>query len=144
MQKSCTSQLLAQAPPRKEAAQPSPIWVELSGCYSASAEGVTVSYEKRSRGAPICALARKLIAAGHDPAAKLLIYRRGTLCFLPSPLGRWASLTVAEGDNSPHSARFVKFSPPRNSGPTAITSRRFSGHFASPRGGETREGRRAL
>ncbi len=36
------------------------IEVTLTGSGVATAEGITVDYEKRARGAPICDLARKL------------------------------------------------------------------------------------
>lgn len=46
-----------------------PLHVQLHGAYSASAAGLTVDYGTRRRGSPICALARKLIEAGHDRRA---------------------------------------------------------------------------
>lgn len=84
----------------------------LSGCYTASAAGVTVDYEGRCRGSPICTLARKLVEAGHDPATILHVYRGDTLCFEPRPLGLWAGQTIEEGDNSHRPARFAKYRPP--------------------------------
>ncbi len=85
--------------------RPPVIRIELTGNYTASADGVEVNYEKRSRGAPICALARKLVEAGHDPDTEVHVYRNGTLCFQPAPLWHWAVIRVEESDNSDQSAR---------------------------------------
>ena len=85
------------------------IEVTLTGSWTASAAGITVDYESRSRGAPICDLARKLVAAGHDPERVLSITRNGTLCFEPIPLGIWAGMTVSEPDNAPHEAQVKKW-----------------------------------
>ncbi len=87
------------------------IEVTLTGSGVASAEGITVDYEKRARGAPICDLARKLVDAGHDPKRLLSITRNGTLCFEPATLGRWAGLTISESDNNDRPVRFRKWEP---------------------------------
>lgn len=79
------------------------IRAELNGVNTAVAAGISVS----QRRAPICQLARKLLDAGHPSAAELHIYRDGTLCFQPMPLGRWAGLTVRE--NTDHPPRFTRF-----------------------------------
>ena len=91
---------------------PAPIRAELFGSYTATAAGITVDYEERRRGSPVCALARRLSEAEHDPASELHVYRGSVLCFLPRPLGLWAGLVVEEGDNSPKSGRFAKYRPP--------------------------------
>ena len=87
------------------------IEVTLTGSGVATAEGITVDYEKRARGAPICDLARKLVDAGHDPMRLLSITRNGTLCFKPMTLATWAGLTISEGDNNARSVRFRKWVP---------------------------------
>lgn len=87
------------------------IEVTLNGSGVASAEGITVDYEKRARGAPICDLARKLVEAGHDPKRLLSITRNGTLCFKPLTLATWAELTISEGDNDTRPVRFRKWAP---------------------------------
>jgi hypothetical protein len=87
------------------------IEVTLTGSGVATAEGITVDYEKRARGAPICDLARKLVDAGYDPVRLLSITRNGTLCFKPMTLAMWAKLTITEGDNSDHPIEFRKWSP---------------------------------
>ncbi len=91
--------------------RPPVIRIELTGNYTALAEGVVVDYEKRSRGAPICALARKLVEAGHDPDTEVHIYRNGTLCFQPIPLWRWAILMVKESDNHPSGPVLARADP---------------------------------
>ena len=87
------------------------IEVTLTGSGVATAEGITVDYEKRARGAPICDLARKLVDAGYDPMRLLSITRNGTLCFEPMTLATWAGLTITEGDNNTRPLRFCKWSP---------------------------------
>ncbi len=87
------------------------IEVTLAGSWTASAAGITVDYESRSRGAPICDLARKLVDAGHDPRRLLSITRNATLCFKPMALATWAELTISEGDNDTRPARFRKWKP---------------------------------
>jgi hypothetical protein len=87
------------------------IEVTLTGSGVATAEGITVDYEKRARGAPICDLARKLVDAGHDPTRLLSITRNGTLCFKPMTLATWAGLTITEGDNDTRPLRFRKWVP---------------------------------
>ena len=81
--------------------RPPVIRIELTGSDTASAEGIKV---QRPRG-PICAIARKLVDAGHDPDTEVQIYRNGTLCFQPAPLWHWAVIRVEESDNSDQSAR---------------------------------------
>jgi hypothetical protein len=111
---------------RLAAGSPASIRAELSGSYIAMAAGVVVDYEARRRGSPVCELARRLIAAGHDAAAMLLVYRGATLCFEPRPLAVWAGLRVRESDNAHSSAHFAKYAPPRD------PESRFTGHLAAP------------
>lgn len=115
------------------------IHVTLSGSWTASAAGITVDYEARRRGSPICALARKLVEAGHDPTVALHVYRGGTLCFKPVPLAKWAGLVVEEGDNTRKTARFARYRPPnpqlaRDTDDFGVGLGRFSGHLALPGG----------
>lgn len=49
--------------------------------------------------APVLALCRKLIAAGHDPATPLHIYRGDTLTLTVRSIGRGAELTVVSAGN---------------------------------------------
>ncbi len=60
--------------------------------------------------APICNLARKLLALGVDPARHLSIWRGETKCFHDVPVGRWAELTVEEGSSEPVFRRYKPFS----------------------------------
>ena len=60
----------------------------VAACSIATVEGTA---------APICNLARKLLALGVDPARHLSIWRGETKCFHDVPVGRWAELTVVEG-----------------------------------------------
>ncbi len=61
--------------------------IEVATCPIATVEGT----------APICNLARKLLALGVDPARHLSIWRGEMRCFHDVPVGRWAELTVVEG-----------------------------------------------
>ncbi|MBK0400642.1 hypothetical protein H0I76_15695 [Limibaculum sp. M0105] len=67
---------------------------------SASAEGRTAA----SRAAPICKLARDLVAIGYSPDTLAEVWRNQCLVFAAQPLGKWAKLTVEETTNA--SARF--------------------------------------
>ena len=73
----------------------------VAACSIATVEGTA---------APICSLARKLLALGVDPATHLSIWRRGVQCFVDAPVSRWAELTVKEGQSSPVFAPYVPFS----------------------------------
>jgi hypothetical protein len=72
------------------------------GSHQATANGTTV----RGR-APVPALCRALIEAGHDPATPLEAYRGSTLCLRVRSLGEGAKLTVEENDR--HGPRFVTY-----------------------------------
>jgi hypothetical protein len=64
---------------------------EIIGQGQATAAGITVS----GRHAPVLALCRALIEAGHDPATPLEAYRGTTLCLRVRSIGEGARLRVA-------------------------------------------------
>src|SRR5438128_152881 len=66
------------------------IRADLIGQSQATACGVTVS----GRNAPVLALCRALVEAGHDPATPLDAYRGSTLCLRVRSLAEGAKLTV--------------------------------------------------
>ena len=68
-----------------------PIRAELSGNNSCTALGITVRAK-----APVLALCRKLIAAGHDPGRPLHAYRGETLALTVTAIGYGAKYTVLE------------------------------------------------
>ena len=74
--------------------------VPVATCSIATVEGTA---------APICNLARKLLALGVDPARHLSIRRGEMQCFHDAPLGRWAELTVEEGSSEPAFRRYKPF-----------------------------------
>ena len=51
--------------------------------------------------APVLALCRKLVAAGHDPATPLEAYRGEVLCLRVRSIGEGAKLTVDETRSPP-------------------------------------------
>jgi hypothetical protein len=65
------------------------IRAELFGADECRAAGITV----RSL-SPVLALCRKLIEAGHDPAARLECYRGTTLCLTVRSIGEAAALEL--------------------------------------------------
>jgi hypothetical protein len=71
------------------------IRAELIGSHACRALGITVS----GRNAPVLALCRALIKAGHDPDTALEAYRGDTLCLRVRSLGKGAKLTVRESTN---------------------------------------------
>ena len=73
----------------------------VAACSIATVEGTA---------APICNLARKLLALGVDPATHLSIWRGRTKCFHDLPVSHWAGLAVKEGQSGPVFAAFVPFS----------------------------------
>jgi hypothetical protein len=82
---------------------PLPLRAELIGSNQVTAAGITVS----GRNAPALALCRALIAAGHDPATPLEVYRATTLCLRVSSIAEGAKLTVKDGpDGKPRFATF--------------------------------------
>jgi hypothetical protein len=70
---------------------PLSIHAELTGADMAAAGGLVVR-----AAAPILALCRALIDAGHDPDAPLRAFRCGTLCLQVKSLAAGAALAVAE------------------------------------------------
>jgi hypothetical protein len=70
---------------------PTPTRAELSG-GRCSAVGITANGN-----APVLALCRRLIEAGHDPTLPLEAYRGMTLCLRVRSIGEGARLTVHEG-----------------------------------------------
>ncbi len=72
----------------------------VAACSIATVEGTA---------APICNLARKLLALGVDPARHLSIWRGETKCFHDVPVGRWAELTVTEGGSGTVFRRYKPF-----------------------------------
>jgi hypothetical protein len=82
------------------------IRAEIVGQNQANACGVTVS-----RHAPVLALCRALIGAGHDPATPLEAYRGSTPCLRVRSIGEGAKLTVSEAtsDGKPRFAPFHAF-----------------------------------
>jgi hypothetical protein len=77
------------------AEHPTPIRAELSSDRRCSAAGTTVNAY-----APVLAIARKLIAAGHNPDCVLEAYRGSTLC-LRAKLGAAARLEVKDNRGRP-------------------------------------------
>lgn len=75
---------------------------QLLDSNQATAHGITVS----GRNAPVLALCRALIKAGHDPDTPLEAYRGDVLCLRVRSIGEGAKLTVEDGsDGKP---RFAK------------------------------------
>jgi hypothetical protein len=73
------------------AEHPTPIRAELGGDRWCSALGITATSN-----APVLALCRRLIEAGHDPSARLEAYRGTTLSLRVRSIGEGAKLTVHE------------------------------------------------
>jgi hypothetical protein len=70
-----------------------PLRADLAGSNACTAVGVT------ARGnAPILALCRRLIEAGHDPATPMQVYRGDTLALTVRSIGEGAKFTVEERD----------------------------------------------
>ena len=109
------------------------IRIELTGSDTASTEGIKV---QRPRG-PICAIARKLVDADHDPDQIVECYRNGKLAIMAKPLWHWAVIRVEESDSSDQSARIrvsaqsAYFSPKVNAliARAGGTCRVLSGHL---------------
>jgi hypothetical protein len=79
---------------------------EIIGQTQATACGVTVS----GRNAPVLALCRALIEAGHDPDSPLEAYRGAVLCLRVRSIGEGAKLTVSEATND-GKPRFAPYRP---------------------------------
>jgi hypothetical protein len=102
----------ANTPSPAKRARPSPatqaIRAVIIGSNQAEANGIT------ARGhAPVLALCRALIEAGHDPNTPLEAYRGSTLCLRVRSIGEGARLTVEDDENG--RPRFVRHRP-RNRG----------------------------
>jgi hypothetical protein len=81
----------------------SPLRADLSGggtAATATAAGITVQAE-----APVLALCRRLLAAGHDPGTPLEAYRGDTLCLRVRSIGEGATLAINDGG-------FQRYQPP--------------------------------
>jgi hypothetical protein len=63
---------------------------QLLGDHTCSALGITVS-----SGAPVLALCRKLVEAGHDPSLPLEAWRGDTLCLWVRSIGEGGQLEIA-------------------------------------------------
>jgi len=87
------------------AEHPTPIRAELSGGRRCSAIGITATGN-----APVLALCRRLIEAGHNPTLPLEAYRGTTLCLRVRSIGEGAKLTVTEA-TSDGKPRFVPHHP---------------------------------
>jgi hypothetical protein len=113
------------APPPAESFQTAtraPLRAELIGSRRCSAVGITATGN-----APVLTLCRRLIEAGHDPAARLEAYRGTTLCLCVRSIGEGARLTVHEGDGRP---RFVRLT--RDVGPPVAPNDLASTPLAEP------------
>jgi hypothetical protein len=65
------------------------IRAELIGSDSCTALGITVEAS-----APVLAMCRALLAAGHDPATRLDVYRGDVLCLRVRSIGEGAALEI--------------------------------------------------
>jgi hypothetical protein len=72
-----------------------------------TALGITVEARSNSD-AIVCALCRRLVEAGHDPAEPMEVYRGSTLALHVRSIGEAAKLTVEE---TPVGPRFRKYRP---------------------------------
>jgi hypothetical protein len=81
------------------------IRAQLTGSNKAIAAGITVTGS-----APVLALCRRLVAAGHDPKTPLDAFRGSTLCLRVRSIGEGAMLTVNESTND-GKPRFAPFRP---------------------------------
>jgi len=67
------------------------IRAELTGCNTCTALGISVR-----AAAPVLAICRSLVAAGHDPHKPLHVYRGDVLCLIVRSIGEGAGLAVAD------------------------------------------------
>lgn len=79
--------------------------IELSGTDTASFGHLSVTHTK----GPVCKLARKMVASGINECMEVSVYRDGVECFSSTPLRKWASMSVSEGDGQ--CAKFVPYVP---------------------------------
>jgi hypothetical protein len=87
----------------------SPLRAELADHDRCSAAGISCRAY-----APVLEICRKLIEAGHDPAAALHAYRGPTLCLIVRSIGEAADLEI--GDDPP---RFRRRGKPVGASPIA-------------------------
>ena len=83
-----------------------PVRAEIVSQTQVTACGVTVT----GRNAPVLALCRALIAAGHDSDSPLEAYRGAVLCLRVRSIGEGAKLTVSEATND-GKPRFAPYRP---------------------------------
>ena len=95
------------------------ILAKLSGSDTAIALGITAKADS-----PILALCRKLIEAGHDPAAPLEANRGNTLALRVKSIGQDAALRVGTGGNG---APIFAAIPDADIAPLVRQSRRAAG-----------------
>ena len=76
----------------------------------ATACGIEV-VARRNSDAVVCALCRRLIEAGHDPATPMEVYRGATLSLRVRSIGEAAKLTVAETRGRPRFVEARSFTP---------------------------------
>ncbi len=99
-------------PPVIKAQRPAPqlVHVELVERRRLAGDSVAVASchlaEVENNTAPICGLARKLLALGVDPGTHLSIWRGRTKCFHDLPVGRWGELSVEESAGGPVFRRY--------------------------------------
>src|SRR5262245_56383691 len=84
----------------------------------ARALGVEVIATRRSD-AVVCALCRRLVEAGHDPATPMEVYRGSTLALHVRSIGAAAKLTVEESGSGPKFRRWRPFEGPAEPGGVA-------------------------
>lgn len=82
-----------------------PIRIDLSGCDTASCDGLTVKHA----GGALMRLCRKLIAEGYEASRPVQVFRGSTPCFEPASLGRWGEFSTAEGAASVRIVKHVPF-----------------------------------
>ena len=68
---------------------------ELIGSNTCTACGITVR-----RHAPVLAMCRRMIEAGHDPSARLEVYRGAVLALTVRSIGEGSQLTVKSASSS--------------------------------------------
>lgn len=91
--------------------------ITLSGSYAASAEGITHDTGKRYSD-PVPGLCRKLLRAGHDPAAQGVVLRDGVMVFRrPRAIGWWAKWLISDRASGgfrrePYTDPATRFPPP--------------------------------
>ena len=81
-----------------------PLRADLFGSDTARCGGMSATGRS-----PVLDLCRRLVAAGHDPALPLHVYRGATLALRVRSIGAGARLTVSE--TRKHGPRFAKWEP---------------------------------